>query len=220
MVHNGIEYGDMQLIAEGYFLLKHLVGLTNQDLHHVFDEWNKGVMESFLVEISRDIVTKEDEEDPGSFLLEKILDSAGQKGTGKWTAINALDVGMPLTLIGEAVFARCLSSQKEERVRASSILSGPVGSTIEGDKQVWIDDIHNALYAAKIVSYAQGFVLLQAAAKEFNWKLNYGEIASIWRAGCIIRSKFLGNIKEAFDRNANLENLMLDPFFTVCLFFY
>lgn len=214
MVHNGIEYGDMQLIAEGYFLLKNLLGLTNQDLYHVFDEWNQGVMDSFLVEISRDIVIKEDDEEPGSYILDKILDSAGQKGTGKWTAINALDVGMPLTLIGEAVFARCLSSQKDERVRAASILSGPPQSLVEGDKKQWIQDIHNALYAAKIVSYAQGFVLLQAAAKEFNWKLNYGEIASIWRAGCIIRSKFLSNIKEAFDRNNHLENLMLDPFFT------
>jgi 6-phosphogluconate dehydrogenase len=217
MVHNGLEYGDMQLIAEGYFLLKNLINLSNPQMHEVFNEWNKGVMDSFLVEITRDILIKEDDlEGHDGFLLDKILDSAGQKGTGKWTAINALDVGVPVTLIGEAVFARCLSSQKDERVRASSVLTGPQGIVVpEGEKEKWISDIHDALYAAKIVSYAQGFVLLKAAASEFNWKLNYGAIASIWRGGCIIRSKFLGNIKEAFDKNPALENLMIDPFFTV-----
>ena len=209
MVHNGIEYGDMQMICETYQMMKDLLGMTNREMHDVFKEWNEGELDSYLIEITRDILGFTEN---GVELVDKILDTAGQKGTGKWTAISALDVGIPLTLIGEAVFARTLSAQKEERVRASKVLSGPVPA-FKGDKKSFIDDLKQALYASKIVSYAQGYVLMRAAAAEFGWKLNYGGIALMWRGGCIIRSVFLGNIKEAFDKNQDLENLMLDPFF-------
>jgi 6-phosphogluconate dehydrogenase len=209
MVHNGIEYGDMQLICEAYQIMKELLGLTPDEMHDVFAEWNKGDLDSYLIEITRDILGfKED----GEALVEKILDTAGQKGTGKWTGVAALDLGVPLTLIGEAVFARCLSAQKEERVEASKVLSGPK-VVFSGDKKAFIDDIKHALFASKIVSYAQGYVLMREAAKEFGWKLNYGGIALMWRGGCIIRSIFLGKIKEAFDSNPDLTNLLLDPYF-------
>ena len=210
MVHNGIEYGDMQLISEAYNLMKRLLGMNADEMHDVFREWNRGELDSYLVEITRDILGFRDED--GEPLLEKILDTAGQKGTGKWTGIEALDLGIPLTLIGESVFARCLSAIKEERVEASKILSGPVPS-FGGDRQQFIDDIKSALYASKIVSYAQGYTLLREAAKEYGWDLNYGGIALLWRGGCIIRSVFLGKIKEAFDHNPGLTNLLLDPFF-------
>ncbi|MCF8224288.1 MAG: decarboxylating NADP(+)-dependent phosphogluconate dehydrogenase [Bacteroidales bacterium] len=210
MVHNGIEYGDMQLISEAYFLMKNLLGLSADEMHDVFREWNKGELDSYLIEITRDILAFRDED--GEPLIEKILDTAGQKGTGKWTGISALDLGIPLTLIGEAVFARCLSAQKEERVEASRVLSGPEVS-FSGDKKQFIEYIRQALYASKIVSYAQGFVLLKEAAKEYNWSLNYGEIALMWRGGCIIRSAFLGDIKAAFDENNELPNLLLSEFF-------
>jgi 6-phosphogluconate dehydrogenase len=210
MVHNGIEYGDMQLISEAYNLMKNLLGMTADEMHEVFREWNQGELDSYLIEITRDILGYRDEE--GEPLLEKILDTAGQKGTGKWTGIEALDLGIPLTLIGESVFARCLSALKEERVEASKVLSGPVPS-YNGDRTLFIKDIKSALYASKIVSYAQGYTLMREAAKEYGWELNYGGIALLWRGGCIIRSVFLGKIKEAFDRNPELPNLLLDPFF-------
>lgn len=210
MVHNGIEYGDMQLITEAYQIMKDLLGLDANEMHEVFKEWNKGELDSYLIEITRDILAYKDED--GKPLVDKILDTAGQKGTGKWTGISALDLGVPLTLIGEAVFARCLSAQKEERVEASKILSGPTPK-FEGDKKEFIKDLEKALYASKLVSYAQGYVLMKAAAKEYNWNLNNGGIALMWRGGCIIRSAFLGKIKEAFDNNPNLTNLLLDPFF-------
>ncbi|HOJ09424.1 MAG TPA: decarboxylating NADP(+)-dependent phosphogluconate dehydrogenase [Clostridiales bacterium] len=210
MVHNGIEYGDMQLICEAYHLMKDLLGMSADEMHEVFKEWNEGELNSYLVEITRDILAYKD--DDGQPIVDKILDTAGQKGTGKWTAIAALDEGIPLTLIGEAVFARCLSALKEERVEASKVLSGPAVK-FEGDKKAFIEDIKNALYASKIVSYAQGFTLMRAAAKTYNWHLNYGGIALMWRGGCIIRSIFLGKIKEAFDKNYELTNLLLDPFF-------
>ncbi len=210
MVHNGIEYGDMQLINEAYHLMKELLGLNHDEMYQIFDEWNKGPLDSYLIEITRDIIAYKDED--GSPLVEKILDTAGQKGTGKWTGITALDLGIPLTLIGEAVFSRCLSAQKEERVGASKILSGPTVK-FEGDKQQFINDLQDALYASKIVSYAQGYALMAAAAQEFGWKLNYGGIALMWRGGCIIRSAFLGKIKEAFDAQPDLTNLLLAPFF-------
>ncbi|AJQ96731.1 decarboxylating NADP(+)-dependent phosphogluconate dehydrogenase [Gynuella sunshinyii] len=209
MVHNGIEYGDMQLITEAYQIMKVLLGLNADELHDVFAAWNKTELNSYLIEITRDIFAyKED----GEALVEKILDTAGQKGTGKWTGVSALEMGVPLTLIGEAVFARCLSAQKEERVEASKVLSGPEVA-FEGDKQAFIEDLRQALFAAKIVSYAQGYVLMREAAKEYGWNLNYGGIALMWRGGCIIRSVFLGNIKEAFDNNPALSNLLLDPYF-------
>ncbi|XP_033125479.1 6-phosphogluconate dehydrogenase, decarboxylating-like [Anneissia japonica] len=211
MVHNGIEYGDMQLICEAYSLMKDALGMSSDEMSKVLEEWNKGELDSFLVEITKDILAFKDEK--GDYLVEKIKDSAGQKGTGKWTAISALEYGMPVTLIGEAVFARCLSSLKDERVLASSELSGPEKTKYEGDKQQFIEDIRQALYASKIVSYAQGFMLMREAAKEFGWHLNYGGIALMWRGGCIIRSVFLGNIKEAFDKNPTLQNLLLDDFF-------
>jgi 6-phosphogluconate dehydrogenase len=209
MVHNGIEYGDMQLITEAYHIMKELLGMNADEMHEVFKEWNEGILDSYLIEITRDILGyKED----GEALVEKILDTAGQKGTGKWTGISALDLGVPLTLIGEAVFSRCLSAQKEERVAASKILSGPKPE-FKGDKKAFIDDLMQALLASKIVSYAQGYVLMREAAKENGWDLNYGGIALMWRGGCIIRSVFLGKIKEAFDKNKELPNLMLDPYF-------
>jgi 6-phosphogluconate dehydrogenase len=212
MVHNGIEYGDMQLICEAYQLLRDCAGLGPDELHSVFTEWNKGALDSYLIEITADIFTKKDEK-TGKPMLDVILDAAGQKGTGKWTASIALDLGMPLTLIGEAVFARCLSALKEQRVEASKILRGPK-PTLVANKQEFINDVKDALYCAKIVSYAQGFTLMLEAARDFKWKLNYGSVALMWRGGCIIRSKFLGKIKEAFDKNPNLSNLLLDPFFT------
>ncbi len=210
MVHNGIEYGDMQLICEAYHLMKDYLGMTAQEMHEVFKEWNEGDLDSYLIEITRDILAYKDTD--GEPIVDKILDNAGQKGTGKWTAISSLDEGIPLTLIGEAVFSRCLSALKEERVAASKILTGPKPE-FNGDKKAFIDAIKDALYASKIVSYAQGYTLLQAAAQTYNWDLKYGEIALMWRGGCIIRSIFLGKIKEAFDKNPKLTNLLLDPFF-------
>ena len=210
MVHNGIEYGDMQLICEAYFLMKEYLGLTPDDMHAVFDAWNKGDLDSYLIEITGDILAYKDEK--GEPVIDSILDSAGQKGTGKWTAVTALDEGVPLTLIGEAVFARCLSSMKDERVSASRLLSGP-RPQFAGDRDAFIEDIRQALYASKIVSYAQGYALMQSAAKTYGWNLNYGGIALMWRGGCIIRSAFLGKIKDAYDRDPSLRNLLLDPFF-------
>jgi 6-phosphogluconate dehydrogenase len=210
MVHNGIEYGDMQLICEAYQLLRDLLGLSAAEMHEIFADWNKGELDSYLIEITRDILDFKDSD--GQPIVDKILDTAGQKGTGKWTSIAALDEGIPLTLISEAVFARCLSAIKEERVKASAILQGP-GLKFTGDRNALIQDIKSALYASKIVSYAQGYTLLQAAAKTYGWNLKYGEIALMWRGGCIIRSVFLGKIKEAFAREPGLANLLLDPFF-------
>jgi 6-phosphogluconate dehydrogenase len=210
MVHNGIEYGDMQLITEAYQIMRDLLHLTADQMHLIFREWNKGDLDSYLIEITRDILAFKDSD--GLPLVDKILDTAGQKGTGKWTAVEALDLGIPLTLIVEAVFSRCLSAVKEERVHASKILKGPA-SEFKGDIKGFVDDIRDALYAAKIVSYAQGYALMKAAAEEYGWKLNYGGIALMWRGGCIIRSAFLGKIKEAFDNNPSITNLLLDPFF-------
>lgn len=210
MVHNGIEYGDMQIITEAYQFMKDVLGLTHDEMHEVFAEWNKGELDSYLIEITRDILAVKDED--GEPLVEKILDTAGQKGTGKWTGIAALDLGAPLTLIGEAVFSRVLSSQKDLRVKASKVLSGPVPQ-IEKDKKQLIDDLKDALFGARLVSYAQGYNLMSEAAKEYKWDLNYGGIALMWRGGCIIRSAFLGDIKKAFDKNPALENLLLDDFF-------
>ncbi|XP_040582246.1 6-phosphogluconate dehydrogenase, decarboxylating isoform X2 [Lepeophtheirus salmonis] len=211
MVHNGIEYGDMQLICEAYHLMKGTLDLSHDEMSKIFNEWNKSELDSFLIEISTNILKYKDTD--GSPLLEKIRDSAGQKGTGKWTAISALEYGMPVTLIGESVFARCLSSLKEERVRASAILKGPSNTKFSGDKNEFVEQIRQALYASKVISYAQGFMLLREAAKVFGWNLNYGGIALMWRGGCIIRSVFLGNIKNAYDKNPKLENLLLDDFF-------
>jgi len=211
MVHNGIEYGDMQMICEAYQLMKEGLGLSNDEMHKVFTEWNEGELDSYLIEITRDILGYRDEE--GNEVVDLILDTAGQKGTGKWTAIAALDEGQPLTLIGEAVFARCLSAIKDERVTASGTLSGPAAK-FEGDRDALIDDLRQALYASKLVSYAQGYQLMRAAAGSYGWDLNYGGIALMWRGGCIIRSVFLGKIKEAFDSNPELSNLLLDPFFS------
>ena len=210
MVHNGIEYGDMQMICETYQMMKQGLGLSNQEMHEILTDWNKGELDSYLIEITRDILGYKDEQ--GNEVVDLILDTAGQKGTGKWTAIAALDVGQPLTLIGEAVFARCLSAIKDERVAASKVLSGPKAS-FKGDKKSLIDDLRQALYAAKIISYAQGYQLMRAAAQDYKWNLNNGGIALMWRGGCIIRSAFLGKIKEAFDNNPELVNLLLDPFF-------
>ncbi|MDD6309076.1 MAG: decarboxylating NADP(+)-dependent phosphogluconate dehydrogenase, partial [Clostridia bacterium] len=210
MVHNGIEYGDMQLICEAYQLMRDYLGMSADEMHAVFAEWNKVELDSYLIEITRDILAYKDTD--GAPIVDKILDTAGQKGTGKWTGIAALDEGVPLTLIGEAVFARCLSAIKEERVAASKVLTGPAPK-FEGDRDAFINDIRNALFAAKIVSYAQGYTLMRAAAKTYGWNLNYGGIALMWRGGCIIRSVFLGKIKEAFDKNPELTNLLLDPYF-------
>ena len=210
MVHNGIEYGDMQLICETYQIMKDLLGMSNAEMHDVFAKWNEGDLDSYLIEITRDILAYRD--DTGAYTLDYILDAAGQKGTGKWTAIAALDEGVPLTLITEAVFARSLSAMKEERVAASAELSGPK-KTFAGDRAAFLSDLHDALYAAKIVSYAQGYALMRQAARTYGWNLNNGGIALMWRGGCIIRSVFLGKIKEAFDRMPNLTNLLLDPFF-------
>ncbi len=210
MVHNGIEYGDMQMICETYQMMKEGLGMSNEEMHEVFAEWNAGELDSYLIEITRDILGYQSEQ--GEAVIDLILDTAGQKGTGKWTAVAALDVGQPLTLIGEAVFARCLSALKEERVAAARALGGPAAS-FGGDKAAMVEDLKQALYASKIVSYAQGYQLMRAAAEEHGWKLNNGGIALMWRGGCIIRSVFLGKIKEAFDKNPGLVNLLLDPFF-------
>ena len=210
MVHNGIEYGDMQLITEAYFIMKNLLGMSVDEMHEVFKEWNEGDLDSYLIEITRDIMAYKDED--GEPLVEKILDTAGQKGTGKWTAVASLDHGTPLTLIAEAVYARFLSAMKDERVEASKILSGPTPE-FKGDKTELLNSLKDALFASKIVSYAQGYALMRAAAEEYGWDLNYGGIALMWRGGCIIRSVFLGKIKEAFDNNPELQNLLLDPYF-------
>jgi len=211
MVHNGIEYGDIQLIDEAYWLMKNVLRMSNEQMHQTFAEWNQGDLDSYLIEITRDILKFKDTD--GSALVEHIKDTAGQKGTGKWTVVSALDNGMPVTLIGEAVFARCLSAIKNERVRASSILSGP-NAKFTGDKKQFIHDVSKALYATKIISYAQGFMLMREAAKENGWHLNNAGIALMWRGGCIIRSVFLGDIKTAYTKNPELENLLFDPFFT------
>jgi len=218
MVHNGIEYGDMQLICEAYDLLQRGLGLTPDQLAAVFSDWNKGELDSFLIEISSLIFAKKDED--GQPLVDKILDTAGQKGTGKWTVIGALDTGQPVTLIGESVFARCLSALKDERLAASKVLTGPAATTIPGDRTAFIEEVRRALYCSKIISYAQGYMLLRAAAKENGWNLNMGGIALMWRGGCIIRSRFLGKIKEAFDKDQHLTNLLLDSFFSAALNLY
>jgi len=210
MVHNGIEYGDMQLICEAYQLMKDGLGMTADEMHQVFAEWNQGDLDSFLIEITRDILAFKDTD--GQPLVDKILDTAGQKGTGKWTVINSADLGIPITLIAEAVYARCVSALKDERVVASKKLKGPKPA-IKGDRARITEDIRRALYASKIISYAQGYMLMRAAAAEYKWNLNYGGIALMWRGGCIIRSRFLGKIKEAFDKNPKLTNLLLDKFF-------
>jgi 6-phosphogluconate dehydrogenase len=210
MVHNGIEYGDMQLICEAYHIMRDLMHLSAKEMHVIFKKWNEGELNSYLIEITRDILSYNDTD--GKPLIDKILDTAGQKGTGKWTAVTALDLGIPLTLIGEAVFSRCLSAMKEERVKASKVLSGPE-KAFKGKISDLLNDLKEAVYASKIVSYAQGYSLMKAAAVEFGWKLNYGGIALMWRGGCIIRSVFLGKIKEAFDNNIEITNLLLDPFF-------
>jgi 6-phosphogluconate dehydrogenase len=215
MVHNGIEYGDMQLICEAYQLLKDGLGLDADELHEVFAEWNKGELDSFLIEITAEIFAKRDED--GRPMIDKILDTAGQKGTGKWTAISALDLGMPVTLIGEAVFARCLSALKSERVQASKVLTGPKHATNSQDRKVFIEEVRRALYCSKMISYAQGYMLLRDAAKDQGWNLNMGGIALMWRGGCIIRSHFLGKIKEAYEKNPGLTNLLLDDFFAQVL---
>jgi len=217
MVHNGIEYGDMQLICEAYWLLKHAAGLENDALANVFDEWNRGDLDSYLIEITRDIFTAHDPDgEAGSFLVDHILDRAGAKGTGKWMSQLALDLGVPSTLVTEAVYARCLSAEKDARVRASTILSGPKLPIIE-DSSGFTQQVRQALYASKIASYAQGFAQLAAAAKEHDWKLNYQSIAMLWRGGCIIRAQFLDRIAAAYSENASLENLMLAPYFASAL---
>lgn len=211
MVHNGIEYGDMQLISEAYFMMKELLHMSAEEMAEVFTEWNKGVLDSYLIEITSKILRVRDKE-TGEPLLEKILDKAGQKGTGKWTSQEALDLGVPIPTIAEAVFARGMSAYKTERVEAAKMLKGPEGE-YKGDKKAFIDAIHSALYASKICSYAQGFALIKAAAKEYNWNINFGDMALLWRGGCIIRAVFLEDIKKAFERNPELTNLLLDPFF-------
>src|SRR5580700_1984780 len=220
MVHNGIEYGDMQLICEAYNILKNGLGLSAQEIHEVFAEWNTGELDSYLIEISRDIMAFKDTD--GTPLVDKILDTAGQKGTGKWTIKNSADLGIPITLIAEAVYSRCVSALKDERVKAARKLKGPrpaltsIAAHAEKKKQ-FIADIRDALYCSKIVSYAQGYMLMRAAGKEYGWNLNYGGIALMWRGGCIIRSRFLGKIKEAYDKNSQLTNLLLDDFFSKTL---
>jgi 6-phosphogluconate dehydrogenase len=217
MVHNGIEYGDMQLICEAYWLLKHAAGLDNDALARVFNEWNQGELDSYLIEITRDIFTAHDPDGPaGSFLVDHILDRAGAKGTGKWMSQLALDLGVPSTLVTEAVYARCLSAGKEARVRSSSVLAGPTVTPV-ADQQAFIDQVRQALYASKIASYAQGFVQLAAAAAEHDWQLDYRSIAMLWRGGCIIRAQFLDRIAEAYEADPTLENLMLAPYFTKAL---
>jgi 6-phosphogluconate dehydrogenase len=215
MVHNGIEYGDMQLICEAYDILKHALNPTPDELAEIFTEWNKGELDSFLIEISALIFGKKDED--GTPLVDKILDTAGQKGTGKWTVESALDLGMPVTLIGESVFARCLSAIKEERVAASKILSGPTGQAATSDRADLIENVRRALYCSKIISYTQGYMLLREAAKTYGWRVNMGGIALMWRGGCIIRSRFLGKIKDAYDKQPDLHNLLFDNFFSGAL---
>ena len=212
MVHNGIEYGDMQMICEAYWIMKQVLGLSAEELHEVFAEWNKGELNSYLIEITSEIFTKKDPE-TGKPVVDIILDAAGQKGTGKWTSQSALDLGAPAPTVAEAVFARCLSAIKEERVAASKVIGGEPASPFSGDRKLFIEMVRQALYASKICSYAQGFQLMRLAAKEFNWNLQYGEIALLWRGGCIIRATFLEKIKEAFDKNPKLDNLLLDDFF-------
>jgi len=212
MVHNGIEYGDMQLICEAYHLLKNLLGLSNDEIHKVFDESNRGDLESYLTEITRDILAKKEDE-TNKYVVDLNLDCAGQKGTGKWTVEAALDFGMPLTLISEAVFARCLSAMKEDRLEASKILPGPLSEKYTGNKQEFINAVRDALFASKMISYTQGYLEMRAAAREYKWTLNNGGIALMWKGGCIIRSKFLGKIKEAFDNKSDLHNLLLDTWF-------
>ena len=210
MVHNGIEYGDMQLICEAYQIMKDLLGMSADEMHDIFKQWNEGELSSYLIEITADILAYKEKD--GTPLVDRILDTAGQKGTGKWTATVALELGTPLTLIAEAVFSRYLSSIKQDRVEASKLLGGP-NIQFNGNKEQVLEDIHDALYAAKIVSYAQGYTLLNEAANQFNWNLNYGGIALMWRGGCIIRSAFLNKIKDAYDNNPEIKNLLLDPFF-------
>ncbi|WP_346236058.1 decarboxylating NADP(+)-dependent phosphogluconate dehydrogenase [Niabella insulamsoli] len=210
MVHNGIEYGDMQLICEVYQLMKDVLGMNADEMHEVFKEWNEGELDSYLIEITRDILAYKEDGQP---IIDKILDTAGQKGTGKWTGTVALELGIPLTLITESVFARCLSALKDERVAASKVLTAGPKPSFSGDKKEFINQLRDALYAAKVISYAQGYQMMRAAAEEYGWELNYGNIALMWRGGCIIRSRFLGNIKEAFDNNPELTNLLLDPYF-------
>jgi 6-phosphogluconate dehydrogenase len=218
MVHNGIEYGDMQLICEAYLMLKEGGGLSNDELYDVFDNWNRGELQSYLIEITRDIFSAKDDQGGDGFLVDKILDVAGAKGTGKWMSQHALDLGVPSTMVTEAVYARAMSALKDGRVRASKILHGPSPANAKiTDRKAFIDSVRQALYASKICSYAQGYVQLQAAAKEHKWPLNYGDIALLWRGGCIIRAQFLQHIKEAFDADANLENLLLHPYFTSAL---
>ncbi|MDL1164182.1 NADP-dependent phosphogluconate dehydrogenase, partial [Yersinia pestis] len=213
MVHNGIEYGDMQLICEAYQLLKDVLGLDAKDLHGIFTEWNQGELDSYLIEITADIFSKYDEE-TGKPMVDVILDTAGQKGTGKWTSQSSLDLGVPLSMITESVFSRFLSAMKEERVAASKILNGPKTAAFDGDKAEFIENVRKALFASKIVSYAQGFAQLRVASDEYGWNLQYGNLAKIWRGGCIIRSRFLQNITDAYENNPELKNLLLDPFFT------
>jgi 6-phosphogluconate dehydrogenase len=212
MVHNGIEYGDMQLISESYFLLKHVLGLSAEELHEVFAEWNKGELDSYLIEITADIFKKKDEE-TGKPMVDVILDTAGQKGTGKWTSQSALDLGVPLPIITESVFARFISAMKQERAEASKVLNGPDVKPFSGDRAAFIESVRKALYMSKICSYAQGFAQMRAASEEYNWDLQYGDIAMIFRGGCIIRAQFLQKIKDAYDREAALKNLLLDPYF-------
>jgi 6-phosphogluconate dehydrogenase len=214
MVHNGIEYGDMQLICEAYHLLHEGLGLNADELHEVFADWNRGELDSYLIEITAEIFKKKDEDETP--LIDKILDTAGQKGTGKWTGISALELGTPVTLIGEAVFARCLSALKDERVKASTFLSGPKRPA-STDRAAFVEEVRRALYCSKMISYAQGYMLLREAAKEQKWNLNFGGIALMWRGGCIIRSRFLGKIKEAYDKNPLLNNLLIDDFFSKVL---
>jgi 6-phosphogluconate dehydrogenase len=211
MVHNGIEYGDMQLICEAYFMMRESLGLTNDELYDVFSEWNRGELNSYLIEITRDIFSVKDKES-GGWLVDKIMDKAGAKGTGKWMSQLALDHGVPSTLVTEAVYARCLSAMKDARVRASKVLKGP-SAKYDGDHKTFVEQIRHALYASKICSYAQGFVQMQAAAEEYAWPLNFGDCAMLWRGGCIIRAVFLDRIKEAFDADPKLENLLLAPYF-------
>jgi len=212
MVHNGIEYGDMQLIGEAYHLLKSVLNVSVEELHEIFTEWNQGELDSYLIEITADIFSKYDPE-TGKPMVDVILDAAGQKGTGKWTSQSALDLGVPLSMITESVFSRFLSAMKDERVAASKILNGPATEAFSGDKKAFIENVRKALFASKIVSYAQGFAQMRAASDEYGWDLKYGNIAMIFRGGCIIRSQFLQNIKEAYDKDAALKNLLLDPYF-------
>src|SRR5512137_2630808 len=210
MTHNGIEYGDMQLICEAYHIMKDGLGMIPDEMHEVLKQWNEGELQSYLIEITRDILAKKD--DDGAPLVDKILDTAGQKGTGKWTVISSQDMGIPITLIAEAVYSRCVSAMKDQRVTASKVFK-PKNPKFSGDRKQWVNDIRQALYASKIISYTQGYMLMRSAAKEHGWNLNYGGIALMWRGGCIIRSAFLGKIREAFDANPGLNNLLLDPYF-------